>query len=149
MCVIVDANCAKDVLHPSPQVEFAPIMKAILDGKARLVLGGSKQKTEYQRIYSAWRYIKILDQAGKARLVSDDDVDAEQEQIQNHLTIQSDDAHILALARISGARLLCSRDQPLHQDFGDPDIIDNPRGSIYQVASHTHLIRKCCGRGNR
>ena len=143
MAIIIDANCAPVALKQPPSEEFRPVMKAILDGKQKLAVGGSKQKHEYRKLHAVWMYIQLLDQAGKAFLVKDESVDAEELDIQNRHTLASDDPHLLALARVSGARLLCSLDKALHADFCNPAIINKPRGYVYQVAAHAHLISKC------
>ena len=61
---------------------------------------------------------------------------------------QSNDLHVLALAQVSGARLLYSNDLSLHQDFGNRDLI-RPRGRIYSThaggqiqASHKSLLQR-------
>lgn len=41
--------------------------------------------------------------------------------------------HIIALAKISGARLLYSNDQLLQRDFNEKELIDKPRGKIYST----------------
>ena len=55
---------------------------------------------------------------------------------------QSDDAHVIALAQVSNARLLYTRDRNLQQDFKNKGLLDNPRGKIYSAPSHKHLLRK-------
>lgn len=62
---------------------------------------------------------------------------------------QSDDTHIIALAQISGARLLFSNDKALHQDFKNKELINNPRGKVYSTlrgsdfrASHKNLLAR-------
>lgn len=144
MTLIVDANCAGDAFCSPAKPDFVPLVKALLEGRARLVVGG-KLKREYQKNGVAWRMLKILDQAGRTKIESDAAVDNEEKNVKANYDLQSDDPHILALARVSGARLLCSRDQNLHHDFRNGDIISAPRGNIYQVAAHAKLIRKCCG----
>ena len=57
--------------------------------------------------------------------------------------IKSDDEHILALALVSGARLLFSGDKDLHDDFKNPNII-SPRGNVYQKPKHAGLLKKAC-----
>lgn len=52
---------------------------------------------------------------------------------------KSDDAHILALARISRARILYSYDRALHRDFKNRALI-HPKGQIYQTAAHVSLL---------
>ena len=51
--------------------------------------------------------------------------------------LQSDDPHIIALAKVANVRLLVSDDKNLHKDF--KAII---RGSIYQNSSHAGLLTK-------
>ena len=44
---------------------------------------------------------------------------------------RSNDTHVLALARVSGARLLFTNDDDLKRDFANPDIIPGTPGQIY------------------
>ena len=53
---------------------------------------------------------------------------------------RSNDAHIIARARISGIRVLHSHDRRLHGDFSDRTLINAPRGQIYQDERHAHLL---------
>lgn len=141
MHIIIDANCCANALKPSPEADFIPVMKAILGGKRKLAVGGSKQKKEYMRSSRAWKYIRLLDQAGKAFLVSDSSVDSEQGVVESMTGLESDDPHIIALARVSGARVLVSLDQALHADFCNAHFVADPRGRVYQNTSHAHLVR--------
>lgn len=141
MLLIVDANCALSTLSAAPHADYQPVLDALLTGRRKLAIGGSKQKIEYQRLAAVWRFVRSLDQAGRARLIPDSKVDEEELLVKQRLDMASDDPHILALARISGARLLCSHDQALHADFCNGQIISNPRGKVYQNASHARLLR--------
>lgn len=142
--LIVDVNVCPDVFAQQPHADFVPILEAVLTGKAKVVLGGDQLKAEYQRLGAVWKFFIGLDRAGRTKLVDDTAVNTEAETISTTIALESNDAHILALARISGARLLCSRDQPLHADFLNPKVISKPRGSVYQNAAHVGLIRKHC-----
>lgn len=141
MLLIVDANCASKALCAEPTPDFAPILSALLLGKRKLALGGSKQREEYRKLTSVWRLIRVLDQAGRTRLTSDVAVEHEEALIKLSLQMTSDDPHIIALARITGTRLLCSHDQALHADFCNPRILSKPRGKVYQNAGHAHLLK--------
>lgn len=141
MFLIVDANCASQALCANPTHDFQPIISAISDGRRKVVVGGSKQKEEYKRLVNVWRFLRVLDQSGRAHLIEDSRVDIEQEFLEANVPMKSDDPHVLALARVSGARLLCSKDKELHADFRNKAIIDQPRGKIYQNASHASLLR--------
>lgn len=122
-------------------LDLKPLKEAVFESRCALYYGG-KLKREYFRSEKVKRMVKMLDQAGRARAVSDAAVDKKTEEVAPQCV--SDDPHIIALAIQSGARLLCSRDQALHADFTNPRIIHSPRGHVYQNASHEHLIRLCC-----
>lgn len=141
MLLIIDANCATLALCASPNADFRPVTTAIVKGRKKVVIGGSQLKAEYQKLATVWRLLRTLDQAGRAQLIDDGDVDREQAHLLANVMMASDDSHVLALARVSGARLLCSHDQALHADFSNRNIIDRPRGKVYQNATHSHLLR--------
>ena len=71
--------------------------------------------------------------AGKMSILNKSEVDARTEQIQSEGAIRSDDPHVLALAQVSGARLLYSNDKDLLDDFRDKKLIDNPLGKVYST----------------
>ena len=52
---------------------------------------------------------------------------------------KSNDLHVLALALVSGARLLYTNDTALINDFGNPGIVARPRGKIYTTAKSTNV----------
>jgi hypothetical protein len=138
--IIVDANCAAETLSERPSPDFKPVLDAVIAGTNKLAIGGSTLNKEYQKLKGVWRFIRILDQAGRTQLCSVSEVDREMELVKTKFNISSDDPHVLALARISGARILCSRDKALHGDFGNPGIINKPRGKVYQNATHARLL---------
>lgn len=142
MLLIIDANCATQALGTPPSPDFGPVLNVLVSGKGKLAVGGSKLMNEYKRLGPVMRYLKVLDQAGRSKRVSDAQVDAEEVAVLAGFALVSDDPHILALARVSGARLLCSKDQGLHADFTNSQIIARPRGKVYQNAAHAHLLPK-------
>lgn len=48
-------------------------------------------------------------------------------------SLRSNDEHVLALALVSGARLLVAHDRRLRRDFRNPSIISGPRGNVYPI----------------
>jgi hypothetical protein len=50
------------------------------------------------------------------------------------------DAHIVALARASGARVVFSNDGNLHKDIRNATLVAKPTGGIYQAPEHQHLL---------
>ena len=51
----------------------------------------------------------------------------------------SDDEHVLALALVSGARLLYTNDAALISDFKNRTIVATPRGKIYTTAENDNV----------
>jgi hypothetical protein len=109
-----------------------------------LVYGGDL-KREYLRSPKAMNVIAGLDRAGRARKVSDSDVDAETTVVRSSGLCKSNDPHVIALARIASVRLLCSLDQNLHTDFTNNKLLSKPKGRVYQNETHAHLIARYCG----
>lgn len=143
MCLIIDANFVHHV-HPTPDANGTPIRQALLIGRARLVYGGKLSQEYRDGSVEFRRWLVRLDQAGRARKVPDADVNHVTEELVRDGTCVSDDAHIIALARVSSVRLLCSSDAALHTDFTNHSLL-SPRGSVYQRDEHVHLIDEHCG----
>lgn len=142
MCLIIDANLIHSVF-PTPTADFEPIYSAVFKGAGRLVYGGHLGD-EYQQSRKLWRFVLTLDRAGRAHQAPRDAVDHETQSLIQAGACCSDDPHVVALARVTGARLLCSLDGNLGTDFRNPQLISGPRGHVYKDTSHRHLIRQHC-----
>lgn len=138
MCLIIDANVAH--YFSDPRNKDALLVRDWIEAKSgRLVVGGRNAR---ELAVPAWmsRWLLQLSRAGRMSRVSDHLVDAEEARLERSALCQSDDPHVIALARQSGARILYSQDQLLHEDFRNKALVDNPRGRVYQKASHKHLL---------
>ncbi|MBX7173560.1 MAG: hypothetical protein K1X72_21510 [Pyrinomonadaceae bacterium] len=147
MCIIIDINIAGRVLTTDSDPDFGIVHACLFTGKphnVRLVYGGKKFLTEYSKNHSVARIVAALDRAGKAFKIDDDLVDNEEEVIKISGLCSADDEHIIALARVSNVRLLCSHDKGLHGDFTDKRLLNSPRGKVYQNTSHNDLLRRFC-----
>lgn len=133
MCAIVDANVAGEVFGPSPQPAGEKFFEWINKGSNRLVAGGKllEELELSSRDFRIWASVAIS--AGKMRIISESAVNARTEEIHGEGVCRSDDPHVLALAQVSGARLLYSNDRALQQDFKDKELIDSPRGRVYST----------------
>lgn len=148
MCIIVDANVAADVFTAggNPDSDFHAIAARLFDkddADVCLSYGGTSLRNEYARISRVLRLVVELDRQGRLDRADDADVDAEEREVEPYC--ESDDPHIIALARSSEGRVLCSHGRTLHQDFLDRRLVSNPRGNVYQNADHRHLIDRHCG----
>jgi len=143
MCLILDSDIVHKVF-PSPSADFKAIHLALTSGRAKCVYGGGLTR-EYEKIASFKRFLRLLDQQGAAKQFPDSSVDSEAQRLEASGLCVSNDFHILGLAIVSKARLVCSDDKRLATDCTNPSILSNPRGNIYKYAAHSHLIKEHCG----
>ena len=135
MCMILDNNTYGDFFKNKPDMQ--PIHDW-LDKTGKLVYSNHIKFKELSP-----KYIENLQKyksKGKAELISSEKVKEGIEKIKkSEEKIQSDDIHILGLAKIKNIKLLCSKDKNLHKDFKNKKIIG---GSIYQNKGHEDLLTK-------
>lgn len=143
MCAIIDACVATRVFVDKDDPELGLIQQHIFAGRLLVVYGG-KLGREYLRLSMVSRKLRTLDQAGIARKMPDKAVDEKDKEVQTAGNCTSNDTHVIALALVSRARLLCSADHTLHTDFKNPKIIAKPRGRIYQNTTHNNLLKRKC-----
>jgi hypothetical protein len=143
VCAIIDACVATRVFVNKKDSDFARIQALMLARKLEIVYGGELAR-EYAKITSVARLVRLLDQAGVAKKYDDTVVNAEDKKVKRLNVCTSNDTHIIALARVAHARLLCSADQKLHTDFKNKKLIDKPRGRIYQSPVHDDLLKRKC-----
>lgn len=149
MCAIVDADVAHRFFGDPVDEELRPLWEWIASGSGVLVAGG-RQLDELYRVGSAARALRNWERTRRARFVPRDAVEAETGNLARTNLCASNDHHVIALARVSGARLLCSQDKDLHTDFRNRELINDPRGAVYQYATQTHLLQhsRSCGFGS-
>jgi hypothetical protein len=146
MCIIIDANVAHKFGQP-PHEDVVPVISWLLNRKHlnQAVIGG-KLRGELDKAGEAIRrFLLQLARAGRLVDISDAEVDAEEEVVISLFEEEeiegADDPHVLALARVSGSRLLISHDASsrLHELFKDRRFV-KPPGKIYQNPDHTKLL---------
>ena len=146
MCLIVDTNVAHRVLADPENPEFGPVRSALYGTGRRaqkLVYGGALA-SEYQQSGRIMRRVLTLERAGKAWRENDEAVETETARITPQC--KSNDPHIIALARVSGVRLLCTHDRRsgLMADFKNGALLDRPRGKVYTRRANSHLLAEDC-----
>ena len=95
---------------------------------------GGKLRQELSEDGRNRNFLRVHDQLklkGRIKDVPDGQVLSEMETLEVQQICRSNDAHVLALARVSGARLLYTNDQALQEDFNNPQIVNDPRGLVY------------------
>jgi hypothetical protein len=91
-----------------------------------------------------------LERSGKLHRISDDEVDAEERIVSGDEVLTSDDPHVIALARVSGARVVFTEDEALIADFKNAALVprrSGVRGMVIQPSGTTEndrrVIRGC------
>ena len=147
MCIIIDANKMSVFLSEPPNEDVAPIHDWLSDknkmGKIVYATGGKFDDEIGRR---ARERLTVYYRSGRAIRIDADAQDFRRDESSLAPKIRSDDPHVLALARASGARRLYTDDAKLMDDFTDKRFIDGPRGKVYKYAKHakTLLTKKTC-----
>ena len=137
--IIIDTNAILDVLSDKSKQCFNLVKDALLGGKRHslvLIKGGTRMATEYGRIAALMDLLAVLDKAGRLLIKPSREVDNLALQIARKKILKSDDEHVIALAQISGSKILISYDTSLQADF-----VNIIRGNVYKNSSHEHLLR--------
>lgn len=141
MCIIIDANRVGEFFTEDLyRGEFAPIADWIEHRGGILVYGG-KLKAELLRSDAARRRLRVWNQAGRARDIDDQRLVDEERAVHALGLCRSEDEHVIALARCSGARVLCTEDNNLMRDFRNIHLVPRPQGKIYRNRSHQRLLQ--------
>ncbi len=140
MCIIIDTNKISAFLKDPSSEDMQPIHTWLSER------GGSFVCTTYgtygQELKDFQHKLRAYYQSGQAKLYSEESIKSEEAAVKAINKHKSNDIHILALARASGARLLCTEDKNLKDDFKKKEIIDNPRGKIYPRIKRRDFLKK-------
>ncbi|NQT39223.1 MAG: hypothetical protein HQ581_17120 [Planctomycetes bacterium] len=131
MALIIDANKVADYLNDTDDPPNRVIHDWVNNRGGKLVFGG-RQLQEWYKINKARRYVRVLLQAGRAFRYATEEVDNKEAEVESTGLCRSDDPHVIALACISGVRVLYSEDKALCDDFRDTELVPQPRGKIYR-----------------
>ncbi len=140
MCAILDNDVCAEVFGSKPNPAGEGFLDWLDKEHGRLVSGGqNKRELDGNTKFQSWWQQATL--AGRVVEVDNKKVTQLQSQLESSGACQSNDAHIIALAQISGARLLYSNDKLLHKDFRNFQLISERRGKIYSTSKNTRFTR--------
>ena len=107
--------------------------------KCRVVIGGKLKRELYGHgPFAAWAQTAILD--GRLRQVDDQVVDRREVEVGETGYCLSDDPHVIALAQLSGGRLLYSEDGALRDDFKEKRLLE-PVGKLLPMGESARDIK--------
>lgn len=154
MCAILDNDVVHEVFGRDRPPAGEAFRRWIDSGRGQLIVGGRlRQELGGNRAFRSWLQQALL--GGQAISVNDEAVEKKTTALKRSDVCRSNDPHIVALAQLSNARLLYSNDDDLRHDFGNKQLIDQPRGKVYSTKrsndfqeSHKRLLnqRRLCRR---
>ena len=115
MCVIIDANQLGDFVNiTSPGMT---LLREWVENRGKVVYSTSgKYAREIRRHDRARKKLEEYVRRGNAKIFDGETCENAAREFDNY-DINSNDAHILGLAKVAGATLLCTDDRMLMRDF--------------------------------
>ena len=139
MCAIIDANVSHQVFGENRPPAGEEFFKWLNKGKGRLVVGGKLRLELYQTRFHLCE--REAFRRGFIQEFNDEEVIEKALELRDSRACKSNDAHVIALAQVSGARLQYSNDADLQSDFGSKSLVDNPRGKVYSTRRYRDFKR--------
>lgn len=141
MCAIVDASAMHEVFGDNQTVAGRHFRKWLDSGRGQIVVGGRAleelvQNGNFRRWFLEARRSPTLVRQVHAETIS------EKEKQLDGFPMRSNDQHVVALALVSGARLLYANDKRLQRDFTDSQIVPGVKGCIYTSRSKEEFTRR-------
>ncbi|MCY4261408.1 MAG: PIN domain-containing protein [Rhodobacteraceae bacterium] len=150
MCGIIDASVVGSIFSKSGKISECAekFLVHVQRGKLTLFIGG-KLQYETDTNERARNWFREARRRGLVRQKDSRAIASTAANLAASNQCKSNDHHVLALARVSGARLLYTNDQKLIKDFTNREIIDMPRGRVYTdrqsgkfTKGHEKLLRE-------
>ena len=137
MCLILDTNKYGDFLNRNPDMK--PVRDWVENKRGKIAYSATqKMESELKRCGKKMEDIIILYRKNNyIKNIPEEGVEKAMGKLQKS-DLKSDDPHIIALAQVSGVKLLVSGDTDLHKDF--KRLIKG--GSVYQTKEHKHLLKR-------
>lgn len=146
MCIVIDMNVLSCVFAGDncQHNDYRPVLDWIRKGPGVAVYGGSLYLRELKRARTYLGILTELRRMRRAVLIDTKAVDSEQAIVESIVPAKCDDAHLVAIFRASGCRLLCSNDQRSFVYLKNRAYYCKgqrpPR--IYRNRSHLHLLTR-------
>ncbi len=141
MCAIVDANVVSEILGKGISPAGEAFRKWVEGRKGKLMTGG-ELRVELTKSGEYMSWARELGLNGTLQRVNEDELNDQIEKLKREHVCRSNDHHIIALAQVSGARLLFTNDKALTKDFKNKDLIASPRGKVYSTLHNKAFTKK-------
>lgn len=135
---MVDAQVAHEVFGNAPTPAGREFFNWLHRAHGRLLVGGKLLKELETASADFRQWASEARRAGRMTVLNKTAVADRAREIEGQAKLASNDAHVLAVAQLGGARLLFTNDRDLERDFRSKALIDKPRGRVY----HTRDVQK-------
>lgn len=140
MCIIIDSNAFHEGFAGRAEAG-KKVFEWLADGKGMMAIGGKLLKEIAGNSPNAARWIREGIGSNTVIAANDSEVNDAAKRLDREGVCKSNDAHVIALAQVSGARLLYSNDGTLHQDFKNRELLNSPRGKVYSTLKNKRFLR--------
>lgn len=142
MCIILDTNTIPQVfdVENNDHHEFEPVYDWIINGKGKIIFGGTKYKNEIGGKFLG--LFEELRKLNKAIKIEDLEIDSKQNEIESIITDSDfDDPHLISLLTISKCKLICSLDKRAYPFFKNNLFFKGKnRPKIYSSAKNKKIL---------
>ncbi|MBF0564544.1 MAG: hypothetical protein HQK89_04820 [Nitrospirae bacterium] len=113
MCIVIDTNSLSSVFDQKNKdhSNFKAVLKWIVEGKGKIVYGGTTYKDELEKANTFRTLFKEFNKVNKVVIVDKDAVDNKENEYSAFKTNDFDDPHIVAIIAVSGVKLVCTQDK--------------------------------------
>lgn len=136
MCAILDANMFGEFKNQSNE-DMQPVWNWLEQKNGKIAYTNTRKFEEEWERGGLTNLIQQLQRTGKLKEIPARDVRQKENELKGQ--IESDDEHIIALAMVANVKVLVSKDEKLHRDFKNRNLVG---GKVYQTASHKHLLTR-------
>ena len=138
MCLIVDASVVNELV--ANKTKRSKVFLEFQSKRRIRIATCSDLKKEHKGNTAVIDFFRRIKQNNLLDDIDDEQIDAEKDLVAKAAQPKSNDLHVLALARISGARVIATDDRALQEDIGNKKLLDAPRGKVFSNENQRHLF---------
>lgn len=138
MCAILDTDVTSGLFTSNCPEAGSKFLDWINEGKGKLVTGGQNLNELENSSARDWTRQGIL--SGVIVIEDENAIRNRTIELRQNGVCKSNDQHVIALAQVSGARLLYCRDGDLRKDFKNKELVDQPRGKVYSTEENPKFL---------
>ena len=136
MCIIIDANKCDELVKEDSDLQ--PVKNWIEKKNGKIVFVPKHPIFIKELEGCSDKFRRLLEYYRQNGLVTNIDAKKVETKRKTLKNLQSNDDHIIALALVSGAKILVSGDKNLHEDFKNKE--NGVGGKVYQYKKQKHLL---------